>query len=142
MLNRINKFLQSLVIRTPQGDRELIEALSTTEEPSLDLAHAMLLVELALIDGNFDSREHEFILHVLQRDLKLGRTEAQNLVQSAQSSMSFRGTHGFAAELRNRLPIEGRQKLMDTLRQLMHVDESVDGFESYLERKYQDMLGL
>ena len=141
MLNRISEFLKKL--GTPaNADSDLLDGLLVSNDVSLDLARAILFVDLALIDGNFEAREYEFIMNSLQQDLGISHQDAINLVKTASSQIQYRGSHSFAVELQRRLDVSARQQIMNQVRHLIMVDNQSDGFEKYLEKKFSDLLGV
>lgn len=114
----------------------------TSEEFSGVLARAVLLMDVALIDRDFDAREYEFILHLLEKDMGISRREAIDMAQTAAERVQLRGSCSFSIELHRRLSLPDRQRVMDQIRHLILADGTVDGFERYLEKKLSDMLGV
>ena len=125
-----------------KSDDALLETLSATDEVPLTVARATLLVDLALIDSNFDAREYDFVMNALKSDLGLSSDEAEQLIKSAAAMVQFRGSHSFAVELQKRLPLEQRKKIALELKQLIAADNQEDGFEKYLDKKLRDLLGV
>lgn len=123
-------------------DDALFEELSATDEIPLDIARATLLVDLALIDSKFDAREYEFVMNTLKSDLGISDDEAVQLIKAASSMIQFRGSHSFAVELQKRLPLDQRKRIASELKQLIASDAQEDGFETYLNKKLIDLLGV
>lgn len=123
-------------------DQQLIDNLGASDERPLDAARAILLVDLALIDGHFDARERQVIMGALKKDLGISDEEADTLVQGASGMVQFRGSHAWATEIRRRIDLESRKKIMETVRKLIMADAQEDGFETYLEKKFRDILGV
>ena len=124
------------------SDEALLEELCSTDEVPLDLARAVLLVDLAMIDARFDAREYEFIVNVLCSNMGISEDEAVSLIKTASSMIQFRGSHSFAVELQKRLSLEQRQHLADEISRIISADGQQDGFEIYLSSKLRDMLGV
>lgn len=121
-------------------DLELVENLSQDDQPSSELAICVLLVDLALIDGNFEARESEFLYNALIR-LGLSEQEISNLIQQSKNLItSFRGPHSFANFLKSEYPLEKRKEIADLLNKMIIADEKKDGFEVYLLNKLTDIL--
>lgn len=125
-----------------KSDDALLEELLSSDEVPLTLARATLLVDVALIDSQFDTREREFVINTLKTNLVISETEAVQLIASASSMIQFRGSHSFAVELQKRLPLEQRIKIATELKKLIAADDRQDGFEIYLEKKLRDLLGV
>ena len=142
-MNIANKVLAWVKAFGPSNKDDLtLEGLTSGDETPLALARAVLLVDVALIDSRFDAREYEFVINTIKADLKLSDDEAVQLVKSASSVLQYRGSHSFAVELQKRLPVEERRKIAAQLKQLIAADSVEDGFEVYLNKKLQDLLGV
>lgn len=140
--DRILGWVKALAGTESDNDGALLEELSITDEIPLNLARAIILVDLALIDSKFDTKEREFIINTLKSDLKISDNEATQLIDSASSMIQFRSSRSFALEIQKRLPLEQREKIASELKQLIAADSQEDGFELYLDKKLRDLLGV
>lgn len=109
----------------------------------LELAVAVLLVDLASCDQNFDQQEYEAIVNGLKRMFGTQRHEVRALINEATVLLQdLRGPTRFAELLRDNLPAEQKQKIMEIIDETIQADSVEDGFETYLRHKFADMLGI
>ena len=107
----------------------------------LELALAVLLVDLASVDQNFDMREYNTIAAGLARIFGTNLHEVQSLVNQANLVLkNLRGTSRFAELLRDNLSVEERQDVMKIIDEVISADGIEDGFETYLRHKFSDLL--
>ena len=109
----------------------------------LELACAVLLVDLASCDENFDMPEYHVIVNGLMRTFGTGKTEVSALIHRAKAALSnLRGTSSFANLLKENLSEDQRKALGEIIEDLINADGVVAGFEVYLKNKYADLLGI
>ena len=107
------------------------------------LAYAVLLVDLAMIDQRVDQREYQVIAQSLIRLLKIHPKEVAVLVERAKKELAaFRGSTGFGEQLGQVLSIEERQALLKAIEEIIIADGVVDGFEVYLHQRFAKLLNV
>ncbi len=113
------------------------------QKQQLELALAVLLVDLASSDENFDAQEYQVIAQGLRRVFGTGKTEVAQLVQRAQQAIALlRGTTSFATLLRDNLPENERVTIMEVIEEVIAADGVEDGFEVYFRHKFSELLGV
>ena len=91
---------------------ELLQELTSEDEIPIELAFTVLLVDLAMIDQNFEAREYGYIFSTLGTAFNLSDAEIKNLIKNAKNSLgSFRGPRSFATRLAKTLSEDQRQDL-------------------------------
>ncbi len=109
----------------------------------LELAMAIILVDLASCDNNFDQREYQVITRGLNRLFGTNKCDVEKLVQQAQTVVDgLRGTANFAKLLKDNLKDEEKDVVLELIDELIDADGVEDGFETYLRHKYSDLLGM
>jgi len=117
--------------------------LSKVASHELELAVVVILVDLASVDSNFDSREFMTICIGMQRLFGVTQPEVLKLIaQANQVLASLRGVDKFAILLRDEVPIEKRKQIMEVVNNVISADGREDDFEIYLRHKFHDLLGL
>lgn len=109
----------------------------------LELALAVLLVELASCDQSFDPHEYQIISNGLMRVFGTTKSEVKALVNQANLVLSnLRGTSKFGTLLKDNLGDAERQAIMEVINEVIVADGIEDGFETYLKHKFSDLLGV
>ncbi len=110
---------------------------------SLELAMAVLLVDLAGCDENFEQREYQVIVSGLQRMFGTSRSEVSALVNQATLELAnLRGPSRFAELLKENLNLQERQRIMQIVEEIIMADAKEDSFEIYLRNKLANLLDL
>ena len=105
-------------------------------QKDLELALAILLVELASCDQNFDMPEYHIISLGLYRLFGTGKDQVTALVNQAQGILAnLRGTSKFANLLKDNLSEEQRKAIMEVIDDVITADGKVDGYETYFRHK-------
>lgn len=110
---------------------------------SLELAMAVLLVDLASSDENFEPREYQVIVSGMQRLFGTSRSEVSALINQAQLELAnLRGLNHFYELLRENLDQRERERIMQIVEEIILADKVEDSFEIYLRNKFAKMLAL
>ena len=110
---------------------------------NIELAVAILLVDLASIDQNFDMEEFSVIRDGLNRIFGTTGDEVSKLVNQATLVLrNLRGTSKFAEVLRDSLSNEDKKEIINLIDQVIAADSKMDDYEVYLKHKFADLLGL
>lgn len=109
----------------------------------LELALAVLLVDLASCDQDFDSKERDAIIFGISRVFGTERFRVGTLINEAQHALNnLRGPSKFVDLLKQNTSIEQRQLMLDVINEVIMADSKEDGFEIYLRQKFKEQLGL
>ena len=129
--------------KVSSSNGELISALSDDGEMSTELAIAILLVDIAMIDQEFDSREYSFIVNKFQSIFEISQEDVKKLITQAKNYLGqMRGLSGVTEQLKESLTEEELAKLGQTISGLIKADDNEDGFEIYLKNKLSKTLDI
>ena len=108
---------------------------------SVEMAAAVLLIEMARADFEQDDLENEMIIELLKEYFLLDHEDADDLFLEAEkiadNSVSL---HEFTRTLHETLNDEAKNEIIEMLWRLALVDDSLDRYEDYLVRKIADLL--
>jgi len=140
-LERTRSLVNSLFDQNKAANKQLLNDLTSEGKHETELAFAVLLVDMAMIDQEFEPREYEYIFGIFEKHFGLSRDEITSLIKHASSLIGQqRGSHSFALQLQENLDKEERQKMIEMLRGLVQADDKEDGFEVYLMQKFEKIL--
>jgi uncharacterized tellurite resistance protein B-like protein len=130
--------------RNPAQNSEVSKRFKCAHvKKELELALAVLLVDLASCDQNFEQQEYQVISNGLKRMFGTGKSDVQALVNQANTVLkNLRGTSRFAEMLKDNLSHEERQHVMELINEVIDADGQEDGFETYLRHKFAKLLGF
>jgi len=127
-----------------------IKALLTGESnPSLvpdrqgepRLAVATLLVEMAVMDGDFDEAERTCVQTLLTKRFSLSKEELAALMANAtRKSESSAELYGFTRTLKDRFSYEERAEMIEMLWEVAYADGTLDPHEDSLIRRVAGLL--
>ena len=108
---------------------------------SVEMAAAVLLIEMARADFEQDDLENEMIIELLKEYFLLDHEDAHDLFHEAEkiadNSVSL---HEFTRTLHETLNEKAKNEIIEMLWRLALVDDSLDRYEDYLVRKIADLL--
>lgn len=133
LLNSILDTLQSPGATTPGAERT----------HTLELATAVLLIEVMRADGRIETAEREAVLHALRSRFTLTATELDELFELAHDkSEHTHDLYGFTARLNDSLTDVERVRAFEMLWTVAWADGHADAHETHLLRKLADLLHL
>lgn len=107
------------------------------------LAAAALLVHIATIDGEFDAKEQERLLAIVEARFGLDRAAARELIaHAAESERDAVDLFRFTSVLKRMLDEEGRKQVVAMLWEMAYVDGSVHEFEENVVWRVAELLGV
>ncbi len=108
---------------------------------TIEMATAVLLIEMARADFHQDDLEDQKIIDLLEHHFDLSHEDAVALFtrgqKKADDSVSL---HEFTRTLHTNLSQADKEEVIGLLWQLALVDEKLDRYEDYLVRKVADLL--
>lgn len=139
MLDTLRRLLGSNAPEDPRAGT----AASPVRTNDVRLAACVLLVELALVDGEFSAVERQRILDILQRHFGVDAAGAESLIQeAAQASRGSVDDFVFTRQVTRDYDLAQRMVLAELMWQVVLADGTVAGDESYLMRKLANLLQL
>ncbi len=112
------------------------ESEDTSHDELLRVAAAVLMVEAAHLDGNFDEAEKATIHMVLKRHFSLSQEEADELVGVAIAEQEEADhLHRFTSAIKNGFSESERAELIELLWEVVYADGELHAYESNLLRR-------
>lgn len=109
----------------------------------LRVATVALLLETALQDADYESRERSTILHAIEREFRLSRADATTLLVEAERARREAGdVRPFAARLTERYDAEQRKRIAGLVWQVVYADRVVDDAEVVFATRVAELTGL
>lgn len=117
---------------------------ATTAEPdehALQLATAVLLIEVMRADTECKPEEQAAILAILRRRFDLTDSELDRLVQlGEQTAREAYDFHRFTALINRELDISEKTRIVQHMWEVAYVDDHLSAHENHLMRKIADLL--
>ena len=111
------------------------------ETDDVELAAAALLVEVAVVDKEFDLAERDRILQFVKTKFSVEETIANKLISRAEAEVeSSVQLYGITSALRHGLSYEDRVELMECLWTVAYADGEIDPFEDQLMRRIGELI--
>ena len=118
-----------------------ITEVQIAEKPSLELAAAALLVEVARADYHVDDSEEAKISELLQRTLSLTADEVESLIELAhEHSRDAVGLHPFTSVVHERFDAAEKIRLFECLWRVAFADGIIDKYEEHMLRRIAELL--
>ncbi len=107
----------------------------------LAAAAAALLIEAAVMDGEFDADERATIAELLARRFDLAQDEVTALIAEGERTVEASvELYGITRVLKDGLDHDGRIELMEMLWQVVYADGQVHDYEANLVRRVAGLL--
>lgn len=108
---------------------------------ALEEATALLLVEAASLDGEFDSNEEQVIRNLLIDEFALGAAEADEIVAQARNKADTSvGLYGTTRTIKDRMSPEDRGRIMEMVWTVAYADGELHDYEANLARRVAGLL--
>jgi uncharacterized tellurite resistance protein B-like protein len=137
MINRIVDILKG------QGQSAPPQGPEHTDPYDQLLAVCALFVEMAGIDGEFSSEEHDRITSILTSEYELDSEDVEQVIATARERMRTSMDYWHLTNIINRNYAEEQKvRIVELLWKIIYADGSVDVHEDYLVHKLSRLLGL
>lgn len=134
MLNKLNNFLSAII---PPGDT------GKHKEITLQLATAVLLIEVMQSDAECAFEEQAAILNILKERFHLSDAEVTQLSERAQqASREANDFHQFTTLINHELELPEKIRIVEYLWQVVYADGKVSAHENHIMRKLVDLLHI
>ena len=134
------KALADFFDRTLRGDRD-DEAAHEERRHGVQLATALLLIEVARADYSEDLTTNEATFRLLQSFFELSSQEARLLVdEAARQADHAASLQSFTRQLHETLSVEEKQRVVEMMWRVALADDHLDKHEDHLVRKIADLL--
>ena len=110
-------------------------------ENEREIAAAALLVEAALMDGQFDDDERTVVLNLLETHFDLSAEDAMELLSTAEATIDkSHEIYSFARTVKDDFDYDQRVELIEMLWKVVLADGVIDDYESNLIRRLSGLL--
>lgn len=134
MLNKINEFLTSII--APAGDE-------SRPEHTLQLATAVLLIEVMQSDADSAEEEQAEILKILKQRFNLADAEVAQLSELGHRTVkSANDFHQFTSLINRELGSPEKVRIIEYMWQVAYADGKISAHENHLMRRIADLLHI
>ena len=132
MLNQIKLFFeQHLALLAPEDN----------SEETLQLATAVLFLEMMIMDDKIELKEQEVILSLIQQNFSLTPEQATSLMELAEQQRKQATDYfQFTSLINKTYSLEQKVHLIESLWKIAFIDGVLDMNEEYLVRKIAELL--
>ena len=118
------------------------EAIASDDEiDDMKLAASALLVEVAMVDRDFNPAERDRIIQFVKTKFSLEETIASQLILRAEAEVEGSvQLYGITSAIRHGLSYEDRVELIECLWKVAYADGQVDPFEDQLMRRIGELI--
>src|SRR5574340_80699 len=132
MLNKLSDFLSDLV--APAG-------AESRPEHTLQLATAVLLVEVMRSDTDGAEQEQATILNILKERFYLSSAEVAQLSELGhRTATAANDFHQFTSLINRELELSEKVRIIEYMWQVAYADSEISAHENHLMRKIADLL--
>ncbi len=138
MLSKLSEFLSGFIAPA----NELFGAENRSEH-TLQLATAVLLIEVMRSDDSSTEQEQAAILKILRERFQLSDTEVAQLSgQGQQTVKAVNDLHQFTSLINRELEMPEKVRIVEYLWQVAYADGTISAHENHLMRKLADLLHI
>jgi len=112
-----------------------------SHEKKIELATAVLMIEISLADENTGDEEYKIIKNILLEKFNLDKKNIDELISLAEEEVDHTvSLHGFAELINNHLSPEEKTEIIEYLWRVAYADAYIHKYEEYYIRKISDLL--
>lgn len=112
-----------------------------SSQKSLELAAAVLMLEISMADSHFSDEERKLIESIMINNFHLGEDESHAIIKLAEQEVDHAvSLHDFTRLVNETLPPEERIEIIELLWRVAYADAVLDKYEEYYIRKIADLL--
>ena len=120
-----------------------------TEQPGrtaaerIPLAAAVLLLEVAYADGDFDASERALLGPLLKEHFSVAENSLEELLAMAdETRRKSSDLHQFTREINKSFTQQEKERIIEAIWQLVYADGRLDQYEEALMRQLGSLIGL
>ena len=134
MLNKLNNFLSTLI--TPANNE-------ARPEHTLQLATAVLMIEVMRSDAESTDEEQDAVLKILKEQFNLPDAEVAQLSELGhQTAKAANDLHQFTSLINRELELSEKIRIIETMWQVAYADGKISAHENHLMRRIADLLHI
>jgi uncharacterized tellurite resistance protein B-like protein len=134
MLNKLSNFLSTLIPATGAGSRP---------EHTLQLATAVLLIEVMQSDADSTDQEQATVLNILKERFGLSNAEVAHLSELGhRTATAANDLHQFTSLINRELELPEKVRIVEYMWQVAYADSRISAHENHLMRRMADLLHI
>lgn len=134
MLNKLTDFLSTII--TP-------DSADSRPEHTLQLATAVLLIEVMRSDAECTDEEQTIVLNILKKRFHLPDAEVAQLAELGHSTAKVATDyHQFTSLINRELELAEKIRIIEYMWQVAYADKQISAHENHLMRKMADLLHI
>jgi len=134
MLNKLNDFLSSIIAPA---------SVETHPENTLQLATAVLLIEVMRADAESNAEEQVTILKILKERFQLQDAEVAQLSERGKRTVkAANDLHQFTSLINRELDRSEKIRIIEYMWQVAYADKKISADENHLMRKMASLLHI
>jgi len=112
-----------------------------SSKSKIELATAVLMIEISLADENIEDEEYKTIKNILFDQFDLDRTQIDELISLAEDEVDHSvSLHEFSETINNELSAKEKVNIIENLWFVAYADAYLHKYEEYYIRKIADLL--
>jgi len=112
-----------------------------SSKSKIELAAAVLMIEISLADENIGDEEYKTIKNILFDQFDLDRTQIDELISLAEDEVDHSvSLHEFSETINNELSAKEKVNIIENLWFVAYADAYLHKYEEYYIRKIADLL--
>jgi len=112
-----------------------------SSKSKIELAAAVLMIEISLADENIGDEEYETIKNILFDQFDLDKTQIDELISLAEDEVDHSvSLHEFSETINNELSAKEKVNIIENLWFVAYADAYLHKYEEYYIRKIADLL--
>lgn len=133
MINNIKNYFQTLLNDDTKDE--------SSHNNTIELAAAVLMIEISLADDHIDDEERNVIKNVLSEHFKLSKEKIIELISLAEREVNHAvSLYEFTRLLNDTLSMSDKINIIESLWRVAYADSVLDKYEEYYIRKIADLL--
>lgn len=133
MIKNIKDYFEALFIDNSDAN--------AAQDNTIELATAVLLIEISLADNHFQQKERVTVKKLLTEHYKLSDEKIDELIKLAESEVDHAvSLYEFTKLLNDSLSMASKINIIESLWRVAYADAVLDKYEEYYIRKIADLL--
>ena len=134
MLSKLTDFLSAIIPAPEAADRS---------EHTLQLATAVLLIEVMRSDAESTDEEHATVLRILKKRFALTDEQVKQLAERGEQTVKTANDfHQFTSIINRELTLPEKIRIVEYLWQVVYADGKISAHENHIMRKLVDLLHI
>ncbi|MFH1700603.1 MAG: TerB family tellurite resistance protein [Candidatus Zixiibacteriota bacterium] len=134
----MKKFFENLM-----GQRRSGATSEQSNKHDLQVATAVLLLEIAKIDDEFTDEERDEIILILKEHFEVGKEEVEKILEISQKEIDKQlDLYHFTKQINEQFRIDEKIKIIEMVWRVIYTDQQLNGHEDFLVHRFARLLRL